>query len=132
MSNIIEFKRNERRFINQKPISPVELVTNILTPQEVDIKSLIKETKKILREKGLKFSTSHQDLEHLKGNNLILFSKKKCGFILTTKLACSTNSSWEIYSISIDKTTKALDIVNKIISRLGDNVHGSSREEAIS
>jgi len=130
MSNIIEFKRNERRTVSSRHINPLELVTNILSPQEVDIKYLVKETKKILREKGLKFRISHQDLEHLKGHNLILFPQKKCGFVLTKKLSDKTNSSWEIHSITISKTTQAQDIVNKIISKLGDSVHDVSKKEA--
>lgn len=130
MSNIIEFKRNERRTINSRHINPLELVTNILSPQEVDIKYLVKETKKILREKGLKFRISHQDLEHLKGSNLILFTQKKCGFVLTTQLSDKNNSSWEIHSITISETTQVQDIVNKIISKLGDSVHDVSKKEA--
>lgn len=128
MSNIIQFKKVERRSINQPFISPVELVTNILTPQRIDIKALMKETKKILKEKGLKFRSSHQDFKTLKGNNFILFPDKKYVFILSNKLTCKIDHSWNIYSINVEKTTSALDIVNKILSELGDQVHGSTEE----
>lgn len=128
MSNIIQFKKVERRSINQPFISPLELVTNILTPQRVNIKALVKETKEKLKEKGVKFRSSHQDLKKLKGNNFILFPDKKYVFILSTKSTYPIDHSWNIYSINVDKTTSASDIVNKILSELGDKVHGSTEE----